>query len=236
MDTQQKGCRWPCLNNNQLKIIAMVAMLIDHIGAILLPSYELLRIIGRISFPIFAYMIAEGCRYTKNRRKYLFTLSLLALVFQAVYSTVSLSLHLNIFVTLSMSVAAIFVTDAFLKKKSKASFACMLAIFTGIALVCFLLPSLLDSCDFHVEYGFFGTMLPVFVYFSPSKVWKIVSATITLIIMSLLSEVIHQWFALFAIPLLLLYNGERGKLRLKYMFYIFYPTHLVVLYLIAMLL
>ena len=57
------------LNGNQLKIIALIAMTLDHIGKMLLPGFTILQIIGRLAFPIFAYMIAEGCRYTKNRKK-----------------------------------------------------------------------------------------------------------------------------------------------------------------------
>ena len=56
------------LTGNQLKLIALVTMTIDHIGMQLFPRVRLLRIIGRLAFPIFAYMIAEGCRYTRNRR------------------------------------------------------------------------------------------------------------------------------------------------------------------------
>ena len=55
------------LTNNQLKIIAMISMLIDHIGLQMFPDLLIFRIIGRLAFPIFAYMIAEGCFYTKNK-------------------------------------------------------------------------------------------------------------------------------------------------------------------------
>ena len=60
------------LTNNQLKIIAMISMLIDHIGVAMFPNVMILRIIGRLAFPIFAYMIAEGCFYTKNKARYFF--------------------------------------------------------------------------------------------------------------------------------------------------------------------
>ena len=72
------------LTNNQLKALAMVSMLLDHVGLMLLPEWNFLRILGRLAFPIFAYMIAEGCRHTKNRRKYLLTLLIMALGIQAV--------------------------------------------------------------------------------------------------------------------------------------------------------
>ena len=55
------------LNNNVLKIIAAISMLLDHIGLILFPSIEIFRILGRIAFPIFAFTIAEGAKYTRIR-------------------------------------------------------------------------------------------------------------------------------------------------------------------------
>ena len=58
------------LTGNQLKLIAMLTMTIDHIGVILLPQYRFLRIIGRLSMPIYAFMIAEGCHYTHDRKAY----------------------------------------------------------------------------------------------------------------------------------------------------------------------
>ena len=76
------------LTNNQLKIIAMVSMLLDHVGLLFFPNVAIFRILGRIAFPIFAYMIAEGCRYTKNRAKYLGMIAAMAIVFQVVYFVV----------------------------------------------------------------------------------------------------------------------------------------------------
>ena len=59
------------LTNNQLKIIAMISRVLDHIGLVFFPKVVLFRFLGRISFPIYAYMIAEGCAHTKNRKRYL---------------------------------------------------------------------------------------------------------------------------------------------------------------------
>ena len=59
------------LSGNQLKLIALITMTIDHVGAYLLPQFTILRIIGRLSMPIYAFLIAEGCRHTHDRRKYL---------------------------------------------------------------------------------------------------------------------------------------------------------------------
>lgn len=59
--------RFAVLTGNQLKLIAAAAMLLDHAGILLFPHIRLFRILGRLAYPIFAYMIAEGCRYTRNK-------------------------------------------------------------------------------------------------------------------------------------------------------------------------
>ena len=56
------------LNSNQLKLIAAVSMLLDHVGYFLFPTVTVFRILGRLAFPIFAFCISEGCRYTKTDR------------------------------------------------------------------------------------------------------------------------------------------------------------------------
>ena len=66
--------RKPQLTSNELKLFALVVMTVDHIGALLLPQYSVLRIIGRLAFPIFAYMIAEGCAHTSSRLRYFLTI------------------------------------------------------------------------------------------------------------------------------------------------------------------
>ena len=70
------------LTGNQLKILAMIAMTCDHVGLQLFPQWTFLRIIGRLALPIYAYMIAEGCRYTRDRRKYLLRMVSLAALCQ----------------------------------------------------------------------------------------------------------------------------------------------------------
>ncbi len=68
-----------------IKIIAMITMLIDHLGAVVFPEYRVMRIIGRIAFPIYAYCIAVGCVYTRNPGRYLQRLVILALIVQPLY-------------------------------------------------------------------------------------------------------------------------------------------------------
>ena len=68
-----------------LKIIAAVTMLIDHAGLILFPEQHWMRIVGRIAFPLFAYCIAEGYRYTRHRLRYFLQIFLLGIGCQIVY-------------------------------------------------------------------------------------------------------------------------------------------------------
>ena len=58
------------LDATALKLIGVVTMTIDHIGYILFPKLALLRIIGRLAYPVFAYLIAEGCTYSRYKTKY----------------------------------------------------------------------------------------------------------------------------------------------------------------------
>ncbi len=180
--------------------------------------------------PIFAWMIAEGCRYTKNKTVHLITIASLALGCQAVYLFVEHSLMQNILVTFSLSVALIYSLDFASRKKSLIPCCLLFAVFAAITYVCVFLPKRLPG--FCIDYGFFGVMLPAAVYIGRTKVEKLLGAACCLVGIVIGTSPI-QWFAFAALPFLYLYNGKRGKARLKYLFYIYYPLHLVVLYLVA---
>lgn len=104
--------RFGILTGNQLKLIAAAAMLMDHAGILLFPQVTLLRILGRLAYPIFAYMIAEGCRYTKNKLRYFLMLFGLGAVCQLVYYFFSGDTYLNILLTFSVSVLLIYALQA----------------------------------------------------------------------------------------------------------------------------
>ena len=227
------------LTNNQLKIIAMVSMALDHIGLLFFPDVAIFRILGRIAFPIFAYMIAEGCRYTKNRAKYLGMIAGMGFVFQIVYFVAMQSLYQGILVTFSLAIIAVYSIDGIVKSKKIWG---RLAALVGLAFVAacvFVLPTLLTGTDFDIDYGVWGILLPILVYFMPNHPWKVGAASLLLLARAIYYTVIVpiplQWWSLLTVPLLALYNGERGKAKMKYVFYIFYPAHLVILYGIAML-
>lgn len=215
------------LTGNQLKLIALITMTVDHIGMLLLPRLMILRIIGRIAMPLYAYMIAEGCRYTHDRRRYFLRLAGLALVCQIVYYFADRSLYQCILVTFSMSVLCIRAVDT-ARRKGGVFWMLAAAALLGAWAVCELLPVKISG--FGVDYGFFGVLLPVILYYFGKK--GIVPGMLLLCLS--IGEL--QWWALAAVPLMLLYNGQRGSRSLGWVFYLYYPLHLAVLYGVALLL
>ena len=130
-----------------LKLIALTTMFIDHIGAVFFPQVTLLRVIGRISFPLYAFLIAEGCRYTRNRGRYALGLGAFALISELPYD---LALHpeflenglwgqnflfqTNIFYTMFFAVASVHIFEVLRRRSWKAQ----LAALGGFAGVYFL--------------------------------------------------------------------------------------------------
>ena len=220
----------PGLTGNQLKLIALAAMTIDHIGVQFFPQSAILRIIGRLALPIFAYMIAQGCRYTKNKHRYLATIAGVALGCQTVYFFAMGSLYQCILVTFSLSIALIFALDAAIKKPSFMRISAALLTFLSVWFISDMLPRFLPG--FYVDYGFFGILLPVLIWLGRDKWQSIVLCGIGLVLLSIGNSV--QWFSLLTLPLLALYNGSRGQAKLKYLFYIYYPAHLALIYLISL--
>ncbi len=233
-----------------LKIIAALSMLIDHTGLILFPQYKILRIIGRLAFPIYAYCIAEGFRYTRSRLKYFLKIFLLGVFCQIVYSFADDELYIGILLVFSMSLVIMIFTDGvkcamrgqksaaavLYGKITKKSLTCEQDKTLSLVLSCASVTAAFVLCMYvEVDYGFFGIMLPVFTSFFDNKQQKMVmfSAALLAVCIDVTSYFSLQYFSLLTIPLIALYNGERGKYRLKYFFYVFYPVHLGVLYLLS---
>lgn len=203
------------LNSNQLKLLALLTMTVDHIGVHLFPQYPILRIIGRLAFPIYAYCIAEGCVHTKNRKKYLMQMAGMALLCQLVYFFAMGSLFQCILVTFTLSILTIYAIDSGSSVKAAAALC-------AVVLITVFLPQWLPNTDFAVDYGLWGVLLPVAVYLSRERGQKLLCTAILL--------------SLLAIFPLALYNGQRGSTRLKGLFYWYYPLHLVAIYGIGLLL
>ena len=216
-----------CLSGNQLKLLALFAMTCDHVAVQLLPQYGFLRVIGRLALPIFAYMIAEGCRYTRNKLRYFLMVFALGVGCQAVYFLTTGDTKLNILLTFSWSVLLIYALQA----ANHAEDWKKEALWSFTFAACFLGAYGLDQIV-KFDYGFWGVMTPVFVSFAHLRKWPNWAAVLLLGIGLVLvgtDYVPMQNYALLALPLLLLYSGEPGKHRMKYFFYIFYPVHLAVL-------
>ena len=218
------------LNGNALKLIAAFTMLLDHIGHILFPQVAWLRIVGRLAFPIFAFMIAEGCRYTRSKKRYLGLIAALAALYQIAYYIFDRSLYFSIFTTFSLSILTIYAMDEVKENPRPASF---WMLWGAVVAVWWLNQKLT------IDYGFWGCMAPVFAalpdktkYDQPAI--RVAALGVGLVLLCGTGFSL-QPFSLLALPLLLCYNGKRGKWNLKYFFYIFYPVHLVILEAIAML-
>ena len=222
------------LSGNALKLIALILMTVDHVGMLLLPQHLILRIIGRLAFPIFAYMIAEGCQYTRNITRYFGLMAALAVGCQIVDLVATGSLYQCILVTFSLSILLVVQLK---KVREKPSVGGWLLFAVGLIAVYFLteiLPEMLPGTDYAVDYGFWGVLMPVVIYLAKDKPTKLSMAAVMLVLLGGNFGSI-QMYALLALPLLALYNGQRGKWNMKYLFYIYYPAHLAVLHLIAML-
>ena len=220
------------LNNNQLKIIAMIAMCLDHVGLYLFPDVVWFRMVGRLAFPVFAYMIAEGCRHTKHRGRYLAQLFGLGLVCQVVFFVATREWHLGILITFSLAVALIYAIDFYRERKNLQRFSLMLAMALVVAFLSVVAPVWFGERGYGLDYELYGVLLPVLVYFCSTKLEKLFAAAAVLLVMCAIDGGVH-WFSMLALPLLFLYDGRRGRVKMKYVFYVFYPLHLAAIYLIG---
>lgn len=214
---------------NQLKLIAMAIMLIDHFAVVVLERgiglygewYQrdlVLRSIGRIAFPIFCFSIVEGFQKTSNAKAYLKRLVIFALISEIPFD-LALSGKLfsigyeNVFWTLAFGLAALIcITDREMAQWKK---------MLGFAL-CILLPFLL-----HTDYSFYGVLTIVLMYELREQPAAAYLAGLVVLVLQNPTEI----WAAFGFLLLFFYNGERGRGN-KYLFYGFYPLHLLLLVLL----
>jgi hypothetical protein len=217
------------INSFQLKIIACASMLVDHIGLIFFPRVAILRIIGRIALPIFAFLIVEGYKRTRNFQKYLLRLVIFFLISQPIYLYAGFK-DLNIFATLILGLCAIYLYDNIKNKKYG-----LFAVFLISVLACVI----------GADYAFFGVLLifSFYLYNIKDNFDKLFFTQLLLTgayIIYLIAEykifnipfsigwLMVQFVSLLALFLIKYYNGQRGR-PVKYLFYAFYPVHLFIL-------
>lgn len=231
------------LTGSALKWIAIITMLIDHIGAtliepylrnhgvrvielfgnsglstespyfILLKTYTSMRLIGRLAFPIFAFLLVEGFIHTKNLKKYILQIGLFALLSEipfdlATSGKILESSHQNIYFTLFIGLVTIAVFDKYKENKMK-----------WIALII----AVIVSEVFRVDYAMMGVTV-IFIFYFYHKDFGSRNLLNGLVLL-------QQYTAVLSLILIQLYNGKRGKQN-KFFFYTFYPAHLLLLYLI----
>ncbi|MCD8108866.1 MAG: conjugal transfer protein TraX [Clostridiales bacterium] len=234
----QPVLRAACINGFLLKLIAIVTMLIDHIGAVLYPDQMIFRYIGRIAFPVFVFLLVEGFYYTRNIRKYELRLLLFAIIsecpFDLAFNDAVLEFQSqNVFFTLFLGLLML----ELLKKVQGQHWKSMLI------LVIFVVAAALLKTDYDA-----GGILLIYFFFSFRTQPVIKYAALGGISLFIFGPV-ECWSLLAVIPLLL-YNGERGFRRdgklyggraegtgaelIKYLFYVFYPVHLLVLYFLSL--
>ncbi|MCL2164257.1 MAG: conjugal transfer protein TraX [Oscillospiraceae bacterium] len=218
-----------------LKLLAITAMFVDHAGVMLIPEgtplYFLFRIIGRVAFPIFAFLIVEGYFHTRNISKYMTRLALFAVISEIPYNLLMSGNILypegqNVFFTLLAGLAAIGVYQKF---KDKSLYAVLITL------------ALLFAVEFaHTDYASFGVVTTLLFYtFRKNRLRAAIIVGALNILYGLLGVItspaaIIQAFAAVSILPIYLYNGEKGP-SLKYFFYAFYPAHILALYIIAFL-
>ena len=195
--------------SNFIKLLAMISMLLDHIGAFFYPL-EILRIIGRISFPLFAYQIGISYDMTSSRKKYVKKLLFFGIISQIPFSFLTEKIVLNVLFSFILGILAIW------SIKQKKYF--------------YFFPIIISS--FFVEYQIYGLLVILSFYFSKTKISQTILFSLTTFLYSFyfLNKILIQLYSLMALPIIF---NPFLKINLpKNLFYIFYPSHLIIIYLI----
>ena len=238
-----------------LKLIAVVSMLIDHTAQAIRPLLErdiylMLRRVGRLAFPLFCFLLIEGLRHTRDRRKYLGGLALFALLSELPSDLFFRTWHsrgegMSIFATLTLGLLVLIASDVFAGE-------CQRRDYGPVPVVLFFLVACSGTIYLagllHMEYDEWGVGLIYMIYFgehlafgAASRIkhdWgallRRIGASVMILIWLVTYDVAADWWSeVYGVPVLLpilLYNGERGSYRVpKWFFYVLYPTHLILL-------
>lgn len=205
-----------------LKIFAIITMTIDHMGLTLFNNNLILRTIGRIAMPIFAFQVAIGFKKTSSKPKYILRMFITALIseFPLIFMLNSAGFAhstLNICFTFTFALTSLYFMD--LGKTNKFFF--LAALF-----------SLLLSLFIPMDYGLYSILLVLlFYFFDNQKLYYTFGMILIALTYYVFEKSYIQVFMLLSLPFLYLYNGKKGK-SLKYWFYAFYPLHMLIIALI----
>ena len=233
------------LSTADLKLIAIIAMTIDHLTWLFFPGLQrvwyvcLLHIIGRLTAPIMWFFIAEGSHYTKNPKKYITRLFVFAIISHFAYSFAfglnpipfksGIFNQTSVIWSLAIAAALIFIVNNY-KLSYRKNFALIL---------------LANLLSFPSDWSCIATMTPFYLYNHRGDFKKQVRDFIlfgfmyALVYFIFIDKVygVLQLFIFLSIPLLSLYNGKAGNNRnMKWLFYIYYPAHLAIVGVLRLLL
>ena len=230
-----------------LHVLAMALMLCDHLWASVL-SFNVLTWLGRIAFPLFAFMIAEGYRHTGNFKKYLARLLICALIseipFNLFYSGAWFyPFHQNVLWTFALALLGIHLIE---KVRNRGNIFITLLVALGVSVLGYLLGFVLM-----LDYYGFGVLTVIGFYLLRGRRWYCLLAqaamlwwiniemmgglTVPLEIAGRTLEIPQQGMAILAIIPILLYNGKQGLHNrvTRLVFYLFYPVHMLILVLLS---
>jgi hypothetical protein len=242
------GHVWNLLSGTGLKWVAIATMLVDHVAAVLVyghyrglywalspdaatwyQAYLVMRAVGRISFPLFCFVLVEGFVHTRSRARYALRLLLFALVSEvpydlALHSEVSFMSQLNVMFTLLLAFCALWLASAVSKALKLPVWGETLVTAAVLAGAAVLANGPLD-----VSYHAYGVLLVGVLYLARNH----------RLLQFALGCALGAWYCLdhgnwlqmwsvLGLACIALYNGRRGR-GLKYFFYLFYPGHLLVL-------
>lgn len=212
------------LDGTMLKLIAIVSMVIDHVGSSFFPEAIWMRAVGRLAMPIFAFCIAEGYLHTSSRKRYLCRLGVFAVIselpFDLAVSGGLETTHQNIMLTFFLAVLGLMLYDRIrgenptgLRTALGVGAVMLMAVLSLVLGADYTIFAILGVFLFYVlqGYGHWKRQLGGMAFLGLSRTMGFYAAT-----------------GLAVIPLLM-YNGQKGR-GLKWLFYAFYPAHLLLLY------
>jgi hypothetical protein len=209
------------LNAYHLKMIALISMFLDHFARIIYPDLYVLEVIGRLAFILYSFLLVEGLTHTKSSGYYFLRLFLFALLSEIPYDLAFGDkwfdpIRQNIFFTLSVGLAALLVIES---KK--------IASDVKVLLIAALVTA---ANNFHFDYYYLGVLQVVCFYVFRSNRLK---QFLTVVILNLffMFRIATQSAAVLGLLPIYLYNDERGK-KTGILFYIFYPAHLLLFWII----
>ena len=206
------------MTSYQIKLIAALLMIVDHVGVVFFPDQLAFRYIGRLSFPLFAWLVGQGEKYTKNFNSYLSRLAVGAGISQPLYYVLFNFNNLNILVTLLIGLLAI-------RLGKLVSFKYLVWLtFAGVAQA------------INTSYGFYGILvITVLSEFNSNDFkWWLQWILVNLLVFVITGFKHYQLLALLTPLIIMLWNGKQG--RKAKLFYLFYPGHLFILKVLVFLL